>query len=96
MTVSPLAVSGLYIIKPLATLSTNFWAGSFIDRLNKRKLMVFLDIFRAVFIALLPFMSSISPNLFNCIYHKYGEFNICSDINDLYYKINSSRTKKTI
>jgi MFS family permease len=60
MTGSPLAVSGLYIIKPLATLSTNFWAGSIIDRLNKRKLMVFLDIFRAVFIALLPFMSSIA------------------------------------
>lgn len=59
MTGSPLAVSGLYIIKPLATLFTNFWAGSIIDRLNKRKLMVFLDIFRAVFIALLPFMSSI-------------------------------------
>ncbi|MFC0560869.1 MFS transporter [Halalkalibacter alkalisediminis] len=60
MTGSPLAVSGLYIIKPLATLFTNFWAGSIIDRLNKRKLMVFLDIFRAVFIALLPFMSSIT------------------------------------
>jgi len=60
LTGSPLAVSGLYIIKPLATLFTNFWAGSIIDRLNKRKLMVFLDIFRAVFIALLPFMSSIA------------------------------------
>ncbi|MFE4354351.1 MFS transporter [Peribacillus butanolivorans] len=47
MTGSPLAVSVLYIIKPLATLCTNFWAGSIIDRLNKRKLMVFFDIFRA-------------------------------------------------
>ncbi|MFF2291047.1 MFS transporter [Peribacillus butanolivorans] len=60
MTGSPLAVSGIYIVKPLATLFTNFWAGSIIDRLNKRKLMVFLDIFRAIFIALLPFMSSIA------------------------------------
>ncbi|PGT79770.1 MULTISPECIES: MFS transporter [Bacillaceae] len=60
LTGSPLAVSGLYIIKPLATLLTNFWAGSIIDRLNKRKLMVFLDIFRALFIALLPFMLSIA------------------------------------
>lgn len=60
MTGSPLAVSGLYIIKPLATLCTNFWAGSMIDRLNKRKLMVFLDIFRAIFIAILPFFSSIA------------------------------------
>jgi MFS family permease len=60
MTGSPLGVSGLYIVKPLATLFTNFWAGSIIDRLNKRKLMVFLDIFRAIFIGLLPFMSSIA------------------------------------
>ncbi|OHR73849.1 permease [Bacillus sp. HMSC76G11] len=60
MTDSPLAVSVLYIIKPLASLVTNFWAGSMIDRINKRKLMVFLDLFRAVFIAFLPFMSSIS------------------------------------
>jgi predicted MFS family arabinose efflux permease len=60
LTGSALAVSGLYIIKPLATLCTNFWAGGLIDRLNKRKLMVFLDIFRSVFIALLPFFSTIS------------------------------------
>ena len=60
MSGSPLAVTGLYLIKPIATVLTNLWAGSMIDRLNKRKLMVFLDIFRAVFIALLPFMSSVS------------------------------------
>jgi MFS family permease len=60
LTGSALAVSGLYIIKPLATLCTNFWAGGLIDRLNKRKLMVFLDISRAIFIALLPFFSTIS------------------------------------
>ncbi|MBM7661093.1 MFS family permease [Bacillus mesophilus] len=60
MTGSALAVSGLYIIRPLATLCTNFWAGSLIDRYNKRKLMVTLDIIRALFIALLPFFSTIS------------------------------------
>ncbi|MFD1738857.1 MFS transporter [Bacillus salitolerans] len=60
MTGSALAVSGLYIIKPLATLCTNFWAGSLIDRYNKRKLMVLLDIIRAIFIALLPLFSAIS------------------------------------
>ncbi|AXI10181.1 MFS transporter [Oceanobacillus zhaokaii] len=59
MTGSPLAVSGLYIIKPLATLFTNFWSGSIIDRLNKRRLMIFLDIFRAMLITLLPLISSI-------------------------------------
>jgi MFS family permease len=60
MTGSALAVSGLYIIKPLATLCTNFWAGSLIDRHNKRKLMVSLDIIRALFIALLPLFSTLS------------------------------------
>lgn len=60
LTGSALAVSGLYIIKPLATLCTNFWAGGLIDRYNKRKLMVFLDIFRAIFIAFLPYFSTIS------------------------------------
>ncbi|MFJ7934056.1 MFS transporter [Sporosarcina sp. NPDC096371] len=59
MTGSPLAVAALYILKPLATLCTNFWSGSMIDRLNKRNLMVNLDLFRALFIATLPFLSSL-------------------------------------
>ena len=59
MTKSPLAVAGLYIVKPMAVLLTNFWAGSAIDRMNKRNLMVVLDLFRAVLIAVLPFTSSI-------------------------------------
>jgi len=59
MTKSPLAVSILYILKPLAALFTNVWAGSVIDRLNKRNLMVALDIIRAVFIVSLPFFHSI-------------------------------------
>ncbi|KRF56227.1 permease [Bacillus sp. Soil531] len=59
MTNSPLAVSGLYMIKPLAALCTNIWSGSLIDRMNKRKLMMFLDWIRAGVIACLPFFSSI-------------------------------------
>ena len=59
MTKSPLAVSALYILKPVATLCTNVWAGSLIDRLNKRNLMVFFDLFRAICIACLPFLSSL-------------------------------------
>ena len=59
MTNSPLAVSGLYMIKPLAALCTNIWSGSLIDRMNKRKLMMFLDWMRAGIIACLPFFSSI-------------------------------------
>ncbi|MED5245038.1 MFS transporter [Priestia sp. LL-8] len=59
MTNSPLAVSGLYMIKPLAALCTNIWSGSLIDRMNKRKLMMFLDWMRAGIIVCLPFFSSI-------------------------------------
>ena len=56
---SALAVATLYVIKPLATLFTNAWSGSMIDRLNKRKLMIHLDIYRALFIAILPLLPSI-------------------------------------
>ncbi|MGR5994380.1 MFS transporter [Bacillus cereus] len=56
---SALAVVALYVIKPLATLFTNAWSGSMIDRLNKRKLMIHLDIYRALFIAILPLLPSI-------------------------------------
>lgn len=59
MTGSPLAITGLYIIKPLATLLTNFWAGSIIERFNKRKLIILLNFSRAIFIVLLPFLASI-------------------------------------
>ena len=59
MTGSPLAVSILYILIPIATLCTNFWSGSFIDRLNKKNLMISLDVVRALFIFLLPFMDSL-------------------------------------
>lgn len=56
---SALAVATLYVIKPLATFFTNAWSGSMIDRLNKRKLMIHLDIYRALFIAILPLLPSL-------------------------------------
>lgn len=59
ITGSPLAVSVLYILIPVATLCTNLWSGSFIDRLNKRNLMIFLDLIRALFIFSLSFMDSL-------------------------------------
>ncbi|MBB6451185.1 MFS family permease [Geomicrobium halophilum] len=59
MTGSPLAVSILYILIPVATICTNFWSGSFIDRLNKRNLMISLDLMRAIFIFSLPYMDSL-------------------------------------
>lgn len=59
MTGSPAAVAGLFIIRPLATLLTNSWAGSIIDRANKRRLMMITDVIRGALIALIPFMSSV-------------------------------------
>ncbi|KGX84691.1 MFS transporter [Pontibacillus litoralis] len=59
MTKSPFAVSILYILVPAATFFSNFWSGSVIDRTNKRKLMIALDISRSVLIFALPFLDSI-------------------------------------
>jgi MFS family permease len=64
---SALAVGILYVLKPLAVLFTNAWAGSLIDRLNKRRLMVFLDVFRAVLVAVLPFISSL-PLMYTVVF----------------------------
>ncbi|MEH6938995.1 MFS transporter, partial [Bacillus sp. JJ664] len=58
-TSSAFAVSILYILKPLATLFTNFWSGSMIDRINKRNIMIALDIVRALLIIILPLISSL-------------------------------------
>lgn len=60
MSGSPLAIAGLYILKPFATLCTNSWAGSVVDRLNKRRLMITFDLIRAVLIFTLPFLHHIS------------------------------------
>ena len=56
ITGSPLAVALLYILIPLASLFTNFWCGSLVDRLNKRNLMIFLDIFRALCLFVVPWL----------------------------------------
>ncbi|WP_036604252.1 MFS transporter [Paenibacillus assamensis] len=59
MTNSAAAVAGLYMIGPIAKLFTNLWAGSVIDRMNKRKIMIAADVIRGVLIFLIPLMSSI-------------------------------------
>ncbi|MCA1064088.1 MFS transporter [Rossellomorea sp. AcN35-11] len=55
---SPLAVVMLYVLKPFAALLTNAWAGSVIDRVDKRNLMAALDFFRGVLIGALPFLAT--------------------------------------
>ena len=59
MTGSAAAVAGIYIVGPIARLLTNFWAGSIIDRVNKRKLMVMADVLRGSLILLVPFLDSL-------------------------------------
>ena len=59
MTGSAAAVAGIYIVGPVARLLTNFWAGSIIDRVNKRKLMVIADVLRGSLVLLVPFLDSI-------------------------------------
>ncbi|MEO2075356.1 MAG: MFS transporter [Bacillus sp. (in: firmicutes)] len=59
MTGSPAAVAGLWIISPIASTLTKFWAGSLIDRMNQRNLMIVADVFRAVLVAVIPFLHSV-------------------------------------
>ena len=59
MTGSAAAVAGIYIVGPIARLLTNFWAGSIIDRVNKRKLMVMADVLRGSLVLLVPFLDSL-------------------------------------
>ncbi|WP_107925010.1 MFS transporter [Lysinibacillus parviboronicapiens] len=77
ITESALAVSGLYIIRALSTVCTNIWSGSVIDRLNKKYLMIVLNMLQALFITVLPFVSSLGfiycmvflITIFSSIYH---------------------------
>ncbi|WP_343802208.1 MFS transporter [Bacillus carboniphilus] len=59
LTGSAAAIAGLFIIRPIATLITNFWSGSVIDRVNKRRLLIFIDLIRGLLVFLIPFMESI-------------------------------------
>lgn len=49
----------LYIIAPIAALLTNTWSGSLIDHANTRRLMIVLDVIRAVLIIIIPLLPSI-------------------------------------
>lgn len=60
MTQSPFAVSVLYILLPLAALCANFWSGSVIDRTDTRRLMMWLDVLRAVVVFSLAFTDSLA------------------------------------
>ncbi|QDQ01543.1 MFS transporter [Lysinibacillus fusiformis] len=59
LTGSAAAVAGIFIVGPVARIFTNIFAGSIIDRANKRKLMMTADILRGLLVCLVPFMHSI-------------------------------------
>ncbi|MDM5298854.1 MFS transporter [Bacillus pumilus] len=51
---SVLAVTAVYMLRPAATLLTNGWSGSLIDRVDQRNAMIGLDLCRALLITGLP------------------------------------------
>lgn len=60
VTESALAVSGLYIVRAISSLLTNFWAGSLIDRYNKKHLMITLNLVQSILIVILPLFYSLA------------------------------------
>ncbi|MFJ7982117.1 MFS transporter [Lysinibacillus xylanilyticus] len=60
LTGSAIAVSGLYIVRASSTLFSSFWSGSLIDRLNKKHLMIVLNLFESLLIITLPFFSTLT------------------------------------
>lgn len=60
LTGSAIAVSGLYIVRASSTLFANIWSGSLIDRLNKKYLMIVLNLFESLLIVILPFFSTLA------------------------------------
>lgn len=59
LTYSPAAVAGIYIAGPIARIFSNFFAGSIIDRYDKKRLMVYSDIIRGGVVSVMPFLPSI-------------------------------------
>lgn len=57
---SAMTIALLYILNPIAALLVNGFSGTFIDRIDPRKLMIALDLSRAILIAWIPFCESIS------------------------------------
>lgn len=67
LTQSPAAVAGIYIAGPIARICSNFFAGSIIDRSDKKRLMVYSDIIRGIIVSLMPFLPSIWL-IYSCIF----------------------------
>ncbi|SOC43233.1 MFS transporter [Ureibacillus acetophenoni] len=59
LTHSPAAVAGLYLVGPIARILCSFFAGSIIDRSNKKQILIWTDIIRGIIVCIMPFISSI-------------------------------------
>lgn len=59
LTHSPAAVAGIYIVGPIARIISNFFAGTIIDRHDKKRLMIMSDIARGIIVCTMPFVSSV-------------------------------------
>ena len=59
LTESPAAVAGIYIIGPIARILCSFFAGSIVDRTNKRIILIACDVFRAIIVCLMPILTEI-------------------------------------
>ncbi|MFC4618748.1 MFS transporter [Camelliibacillus cellulosilyticus] len=55
---SAASVSILWAIPPIAAILTRFWAGSVVDRLDRKAVLVFMDFFRGILVLILPFLPS--------------------------------------
>ncbi|MFY3792416.1 MFS transporter [Ureibacillus sp. MALMAid1270] len=59
LTHSPAAVAGIYVVGPIARILCSFFAGSIIDRSNKKQILIWTDIFRGIIVCIMPFISTI-------------------------------------
>lgn len=90
LTHSPAAVSGLFIVGPVARILCNFFAGTFIDRHNKRRIITWSDIVRGIIVCLMPFAQSVwliylfigIANIASCFFAPSSTFLIAKLVND--------------
>ena len=59
LTESPAAVALLYMIAPAVRIASGFFVGSYIDRWDKKKIVVASDIARGIIVCLMPFAADV-------------------------------------
>ena len=59
LTESPAAVALLYIIGPAVRIASGFFVGSYIDRWDKKKIVVASDVARGVIVCMMPFATDV-------------------------------------